>query len=115
VNGVGVQLISLPGDGAIATLQAIRNLGYVRRMNFMPARITKGLLRRMFTVAQVEGFLRKGINREHERFELKGGDHCDGAEGQLARKPETAAADFHISELSETFARQPGNHIPPVT
>ncbi len=43
-------------------------------MNFMPARITKGLPRRKFTVVEVEGFVREGIIREHERFELIGGE-----------------------------------------
>jgi Uma2 family endonuclease len=74
VNGSGVQPNSSFGCGAIMALQTIRALRYVRAMNFMPARITKGLPRRKFTVAEVEGFVRKGIIREHERFELIGGE-----------------------------------------
>jgi Uma2 family endonuclease len=55
-------------------LQTMRIFRYGRPMNFMPARITKGLPRRKFTVAEVEGFVRKGVIREHERFELIGGE-----------------------------------------
>jgi Uma2 family endonuclease len=56
------------------TLQTTGIFGYACTMNFMPARITKGLPRRKFSVAEVEGFVRKGIIREHERFELIGGE-----------------------------------------
>jgi Uma2 family endonuclease len=54
-------------------LSALR-IGYHPRMNFMPAKITKGLPRRKFTVAEVERMCRKGLIREDERFELIGGE-----------------------------------------
>jgi Uma2 family endonuclease len=74
VNGDEIQPHSVLGCGAILTLQTARFLNYIDVMNFMPARITKGLPRRKFTVAEVESFMRKGIIREHERFELIGGE-----------------------------------------
>jgi Uma2 family endonuclease len=74
VIGSRVQPNFLFGCVAIMALQTIRTLRYGCAMNFMPARITKGLPRRKFTVAEVEGFVRKGIIREHERFELIGGE-----------------------------------------
>jgi Uma2 family endonuclease len=43
-------------------------------MNFMPARITRGLPRRKFTVAEIERMCRKGLIAETERFELIGGE-----------------------------------------
>jgi Uma2 family endonuclease len=43
-------------------------------MNFMPGKITKGLPRRKFTVAEVESFVRKGLIPQKERFELIGGE-----------------------------------------
>jgi len=43
-------------------------------MNYMPSRITQGLPRRKFTVAEIERMVRKGLIREDERFELIGGE-----------------------------------------
>jgi Uma2 family endonuclease len=43
-------------------------------MNFMPAKITRGLPRRKFTVAEVERMVRKGLIAESERFELIAGE-----------------------------------------
>ena len=43
-------------------------------MNFMPARITRGLPRRKFTVAEIDGMVEAGLIRGHERFELIGGE-----------------------------------------
>jgi Uma2 family endonuclease len=43
-------------------------------MNFMPSRITQGLPRRKFTVAEVERMTRKGLFLEDERFELIEGE-----------------------------------------
>jgi Uma2 family endonuclease len=40
----------------------------------MPSRITRGLPRRKFTVAEVERMVRKGLIPEKERFELIGGE-----------------------------------------
>jgi Uma2 family endonuclease len=47
---------------------------YALSMNFMPSKITKGLPRRKFTVAEIERMCRKGLIPETERFELIGGE-----------------------------------------
>jgi Uma2 family endonuclease len=43
-------------------------------MNFMPSRVTEGLPRRPFTVAEIEGLVQAGLIHEDERFELIEGE-----------------------------------------